>query len=104
MIPEVMREIGGVNYTLRFSARTTIAIEQEFQCKIGALPKLIGGTPDATTTARLTRLCMRRDGKMLTEAEFDEVLDQISIEDLATILNEAMSAATPEKPTGDGGN
>ena len=33
MIPNVTREIGGVNYTLRFSAGTSIAIEREFETK-----------------------------------------------------------------------
>jgi len=79
MIPNVTREIGGVNYTLRFSAGTSIAIEREFETKITDLPKMLGDDPNVTMTARLVKLCMRKDGKMLTDAEFETVLDNITI-------------------------
>ena len=104
MIPDVTREIGGVIYSLRFSARTTIAIEQEFNCKITDLPKVIGSEPDVTSTARLVKLCMRRDDKMITGAEFEELLDHVTIEELGDILNDAMQAAAPKEPAGDAGN
>lgn len=104
MIPDVTREIGGVIYSLRFSARTTIAIEQEFNCKITDLPKVIGTEPNATSTARLVKLCMRRDDKMITDAEFEGLLDHVSIEELGDILTDAMQAAAPSKPAGDTGN
>ena len=48
MIPNVTREIGGVNYTLRFSAGTSIAIEREFETKITDLPKMLGDDPNVT--------------------------------------------------------
>jgi len=104
MIPDVTREIGGVIYSLRFSARTTIAIEQEFNCKITDLPKVIGSEPDVTSTARLVKLCMRRDDKMITDAEIEGLLDHVTIEELGDILNDAMQAAAPKKPAGDAGN
>ncbi len=104
MIPDVTREIGGVIYSLRFSARTTIAIEQEFNCKITDLPKVIGTEPNVTSTARLVKLCMRRDDKMITDAEFEGLLDLVSIEELGDILTDAMRAAAPKKPAGDTGN
>jgi hypothetical protein len=104
MIPNVTREIGGVNYTLRFSAGTSIAIEQEFNCKITDLPKVIGSEPNVTSTARLVKLCMRRDDKMITDAEFEGLLDRVTIEELGDILNDAMQAAAPKKPAGDAGN
>lgn len=107
MIPDITKEIGGVIYTLRFSARTTIAIEQEFGCKLTELTTTIGKEPDMKTVAKLAKLCMRKDGKMLTDAEFDGVLDEISVDELAQILNDAMgvtqgSVAAP--PEGDMGN
>ncbi len=104
MIPDVTREIGGVIYSLRFSARTTIAIEQEFNCKITDLPKVIGSEPNVTSTARLVKLCMRRDDKMITDAEFEGLLDRVTIEELGDILNDAMQAGAPKKPAGDAGN
>jgi len=55
-------------------------------------------------TARLVKLCMRKDGKMLTDAEFETVLDNITIEELAELLNDAMQSASTKKPAGDTGN
>jgi hypothetical protein len=104
MIPNVTREIGGVNYTLRFSAGTSIAIEREFETKITDLPKVLGDDPNVTMTARLVKLCMRKDGKMLTDAEFETVLDAITIDELAELLNDAMQSASTKKPAGDTGN
>ena len=104
MIPNVTREIGGVNYNLRFSAGTSIAIEREFETKITDLPKVLGDDPDVTMIARLVKFCMRRDGKMLTEAEFEEVLDNVTVEELAELLNDAMQSASTKKPAGDTGN
>lgn len=104
MIPEIIRQFGGVTYTLRSSARTMIAIEHEFECKIGELPEIVGAHPDVRTTARLARLCIRKDGKMLTDAEFEDLLDHVSIEELGKILTDAMQAASPKKRGGDGGN
>jgi len=97
MLPEVTREIGGKLYSLRFSARTTIAIEHEFGAKIQNLKEVIGEEPDITTTARLVKLCLRLDGKMLTEGQFEELLDQVSIQDLAGLLTDAMQSAAPKK-------
>ena len=104
MIPDVTREIGGVIYSLRFSAGTPIAIEREFETKITDLPKVLGDDPNVTMMARLVKLCMRRDGKMLTDAEFETVLDAITTEDLAELLNDAMQSASTKKPAGDTGN
>ena len=104
MIPDVTREIGGVIYSLRFSAGTSIAIEREFETKITDLPKVLGDDPNVTMMARLVKLCMRRDGKMLTDAEFETVLDAITTEDLAELLNDAMQSASTKKPAGDTGN
>jgi len=52
-----------VNYTLRFSAGTSIAIEREFETKITDLPKMLGDDPNVTMTARLVKLCMRKDAR-----------------------------------------
>jgi len=41
---------------------------------------------------------MRKDGKMLTDAEFETVLDNITIEELAELLNDAMQSASTKKP------
>lgn len=96
MIPEITTEIGGKTYYLRFSARTTIAIEREFNCKIMDLPALIGDNPDVTTIAKLVKLCMRdTNGNTLTDAEFDRLLDYVSVEDLGDVLMSAMGAAAP---------
>lgn len=107
MIPDITKEIGGVIYTLRFSARTSIAIEQEFGCKLKDLAKTIGKEPNVETVAKLTKFCMRKDGKMLTDAEFEEVLDQVSVDGLAKILNDAMGimqAHAGAASEGDTGN
>ncbi len=102
MIPDVTREIGGEIYTLRFSARTTIAIEQEFGCKFSELEKITGKVPDLRTTAKLVKLCIRKDGQMLTEEEFDHVLDHVSLNGLAGLLTDAMDAATVKKTKSSG--
>jgi len=65
---------------------------------------MLGDDPNVTMTARLVKLCMRKDGKMLTDAEFEEVLDNITIEELAELLNDAMQSASTKKPAGDTGN
>lgn len=105
MIPDITKEIGGVIYTLRFSARTTIAIEREFGCKIKDLTKTIGAEPNVETAAKLVKLCLRKgDGTMLTEQEFEALLDQVSVEELAQILTDSMQTATPAKQGDDTGN
>jgi len=97
MIPNVTREIGGVNYTLRFSAGTSIAIEREFETKITDLPKMLGDDPDVTIIARLVKLCMRKDDKMLTDAEFETVLDAITVEELCAKYLEAAHAVRGQR-------
>jgi len=59
---------------------------------------MLGDDPNVTMTARLVKLCMRKDGKMLTDAEFETVLDNITIEELAELLNDAMQSASTKKP------
>jgi len=59
---------------------------------------MLGDDPNVTMTARLVKLCMRKDGKMLTDAEFETVLDNITIEELAELLNDAMQSPRRRNP------
>lgn len=104
MIPDVETEIGGEIYTLRFSARTTIQIERAFDCKIKDLPTKIGSEPKIATVGKLVQLCMRKGGKTLADEEFEALLDQISIEELGNLLQQAMTSAMPAKKESAGKN
>lgn len=104
MIPDVETEIGGEIYTLRFSARTSIAIEKAFGCKIKDLPTVIGKEPQISDVGKLVKLCMRIGDRPLTDDEFDTVLDQISIEELGNLLQQAMTSAMPAKAESAGKN
>lgn len=41
---------------------------------------------------------MRRDDKMITDAEFEGLLDRVTIRELGDILSDAMQAAAPMSP------
>ena len=104
MIPETSAIIGGIPYTFRFSARTSIAIEQEFDCKLTELKEVIGEKPSVTATGKLVRACVRKDGKILSPEDYESLLDQIDIEELAELLNKAMASAMPAKAESAGKN
>lgn len=105
MIPSYEFELDGEKYLLRFSARTLINIEKSLKRPISSIKDI---SPSEISVELIsvffTNAIKKADGISLKPKELDDLLENISANDLSTIVNKGFEIAYPQQKEGDTGN
>jgi hypothetical protein len=105
MIPSYEFELDGEKYFLRFSARTLINIEKALKRPISSIENILPSEISVELLSVFFSSGIKKiDGTPLKPKELDDLLDNISANDLSTIVNKGFEIAYPQQKEGDTGN
>lgn len=93
MIPEIIVEIAGEQYAARYPMSVLASIERELKKSLTTL----GHDVSISDMSIIIRRGLRHtDGTPVTQAQFDAIMEQITLEEFTEIVNQVLPALFPK--------